>query len=278
MKFLLLAGLAMFVTLCAEAQYELTLRGSITDSQRDAITDNGYRGVEYPGQHWSSLLSYNAPGSTGQFQLEAFYWGALRFRNKVDNLVWTNWRTIWHDGNLDPSGYLGSAVNVWHADKAGGARFHFVASGGTYIRGYGDQSVIFRNGSDETLVTILHNGGVGIGTADTKGHKLAVAGSVIAERVKVKLQSAWPDYVFRKDYQLPSLQELEQYILRHQHLPGIPAEGEVMKDGVDLGEMNKKLLQKVEELTLYIIRQEKEMKEMKALLGQLADKMSMDKK
>lgn len=70
-------------------------------------------------------------------------------------------------------------------------------------------------------------------------------------------QSGWPDFVFRQDYLLPSLQQVEKYIIHNGHLPDIPAATEVEKDGLDLGEMNKKLLLKVEELTLYLIQQQK---------------------
>ncbi len=100
------------------------------------------------------------------------------------------------------------------------------------------------------------SGNVSIGTADPKGYKLAVAGSMIAESVKVKLQGAWPDNVFAKSYILPTLQETEAHIKEQGHLPGIPSAEEVKTNGVDLGDMNAKLLQKIEELTLYIINQD----------------------
>jgi hypothetical protein len=106
-------------------------------------------------------------------------------------------------------------------------------------------------------LALLTNGNVGIGTTDPKGYKLAVAGSAIAESMTVKLQGSWPDYVFKPAYQLPSLLELKSYIDQNGHLPGIPSEQQVAKDGVNLGEMNKLLLKKVEELTLYLIEQEK---------------------
>jgi hypothetical protein len=102
------------------------------------------------------------------------------------------------------------------------------------------------------------SGNVGIGTADTKGYKLAVAGNMIAESVKVQLQGSWPDYVFSKSYQLPSLQETEKHIKERGHLPGIPSAAEVKANGIDLGEMNAKLLQKIEELTLHLIEMKKQ--------------------
>jgi hypothetical protein len=73
----------------------------------------------------------------------------------------------------------------------------------------------------------------------------------------VKLNSNWPDYVFKKDYQLLSLTNVKAYIDQNQHLPDMPSEQEVIKDGLNLGEMNKLLTKKVEELTLYLIEQKK---------------------
>ena len=97
------------------------------------------------------------------------------------------------------------------------------------------------------------NGNVGLGVDDTKGHKLAVAGSIIAESVRVQIQGAWPDYVFRKDYILPSLESTRQYIQKNGHLPGVPSEAEVRARGIDLGVLNAKLVEKIEELTLHLI-------------------------
>lgn len=102
---------------------------------------------------------------------------------------------------------------------------------------------------------ITYDGKVGIGTS-TPQAKLAVNGDVFATKIKVT-QTGWPDYVFHHNYNLPSLPEVEMFIKNNQHLPDIPSAAEVDKNGLDLGEMNKKLLQKVEELTLYIIEQQK---------------------
>jgi hypothetical protein len=73
----------------------------------------------------------------------------------------------------------------------------------------------------QTLMMIKADGSVGINATDTKGYKLAVGGSMIAERIKVKLQGSWPDYVFADDYKLPSLAEVAAYIQEHRHLPDI---------------------------------------------------------
>lgn len=85
-------------------------------------------------------------------------------------------------------------------------------------------------------------------------------------------QTSWADFVFHKDYQLPTLAEVEKYIAKHSHLPGIPTEAEVAENGVDLGDMNAKLLQKIEELTLYMIDMKKENEAMKERLKALENK------
>ena len=131
----------------------------------------------------------------------------------------------------------------------------------------GDLAFSTRNGATDATLTermrILAGGNIAIGTSDPKGYKLAVNGSVIATSVTVKLNSAWPDYVFQRDYQLPSLQEVKAYIDQNQHLPEIPSEQQIAKEGLNLGEMNKLLMKKVEELTLYLIEKDNELKEQK---------------
>jgi hypothetical protein len=111
----------------------------------------------------------------------------------------------------------------------------------------------FDNGSVQakTQMIITKTGNVGIGT-ETPDTKLAVNGTVHAKEVVVDL-IGWPDYVFNEKYQLISLQEVEKSINENKHLPNIPSAEEIEKNGLQLGEMNRKLIEKIEELTLYII-------------------------
>ena len=92
-----------------------------------------------------------------------------------------------------------------------------------------------------------------------ESYKLAVNGNVIAELVKVRLRNSRPDYVFQREYHLMTLPELENYINQNGHLPNVPTAEQIEADGLDLGEMNRILLQKIEELTLYVIELEKRM-------------------
>jgi hypothetical protein len=102
------------------------------------------------------------------------------------------------------------------------------------------------------------NGNIALNTYDAKGYKLAVNGPAIATAMTVKLNSNWPDYVFKKDYTLPALSDVKAFIDQNQHLPEIPSEQDIAKDGQNLGEINKLLLKKVEELTLYLIEKDKQ--------------------
>ncbi len=109
------------------------------------------------------------------------------------------------------------------------------------------------NGTTQFIVQ--PEGNVGVGTNDPQ-YKLDVRGS--AHFCKVIVESpGWCDYVFEDDYELMSIAELEKFISINKHLPGIPSETEVDEEGIDLGEMNAKLLEKIEQLSLYIIEQEK---------------------
>ena len=96
-------------------------------------------------------------------------------------------------------------------------------------------------------------------------YKLYVKEGILTEKVKVAIDGTanWSDYVFAPSYKLRPLEEVEAFINKNQHLPGVPSAEEVVKDGLDLGSMDAKLLEKIEELTLYVIELKKDMDKMK---------------
>ncbi|MEM7086151.1 MAG: hypothetical protein AAF489_08220 [Bacteroidota bacterium] len=124
-------------------------------------------------------------------------------------------------------------------------------------------------------------GYIGIGTK-TPDELLTVKGKIHTQEVRVDLNGAVaPDYVFehyflgsseiKPHYRLLSLSEIEAYLEKHHHLPGIPSAQEIEKEGLSLKEMNLALLEKVEELTLYVIQQQKEIDALKEKVSKIED-------
>ena len=105
------------------------------------------------------------------------------------------------------------------------------------------------------------SGNVGIGTTNPQ-NKLDVNGTIHSKEVKVDMLG-WSDFVFKKEYNLPTLEEVEKHITEKGHLENIPSEKDVLENGINLGEMNAKLLQKIEEMTLYMIEQNKQIIDLK---------------
>jgi hypothetical protein len=117
-------------------------------------------------------------------------------------------------------------------------------------------------------MSIIDNGDVLIGTTNEvagAGYKLRVNGKIIATELRVQPNGSWPDYVFANDYKLMPLPTLQQYLNTHKHLPNIPSAAEVQaQGGIDAGDMHKRLTEKVEELTLYILDLQKQIDALKS--------------
>lgn len=138
----------------------------------------------------------------------------------------------------------------------------FLSSSGTL------RLVTNHNGNEFTTSMFINNAGnVGIGTSNPK-NRLSVKGTIWAEEIKVSLTDA-ADWVFNDEYNLLPLYEVENFIKLNKHLPEIPSAEEFKKDDLKVSEMINKLLQKIEELTLYTIEQQKEVDKLKIEIQKL---------
>jgi hypothetical protein len=134
----------------------------------------------------------------------------------------------------------------------------------------------FRNygsAADHVDMTIT-NGKVGIGTSNP-GTALAVNGTITAREVTVT-QTGWADYVFKDDYKLRTLDKVESYIKEHKRLPDMPSAKEVDQKGISVAEMLAKQMQKIEELTLYMIEIKKVNIELKNKITEISRQMDVN--
>jgi hypothetical protein len=163
---------------------------------------------------------------------------------------------------VDRGSFNASASRIMHAWD--GIYFHY------YNHDSNTQGAQFHNWRPFTSVwrqsmQITNSGQIRIGekkvtTGDHTDYKLSVDGKVVAKRLIVTDGPEWADYVFGKDYFLMPLDSLDDYIKNNNHLPNIPSKDRVAVNGIDVYEMNVKLLEKIEELTLYILDLEKRVK------------------
>lgn len=205
------------------------------------------------------------------------------------NFSFAQWSTIgnniyYNTGNVGiglayPAEKLHVAGNIKLGYEGGGPNFGIEWYTSSWASGYGhkiyntdpgtgwtDLRIAARHnsGSWTDMMTFTSTGNIGIGTTNPGTFKLAVEGKIGAREVRVTLQNPWPDYVFHKKYTLLPLSELEKFIHLNNHLPNIPSAQQIKEGGgVDLGDISTKLLEKIEELTLYVIELKKENTEIK---------------
>lgn len=129
---------------------------------------------------------------------------------------------------------------------------------------YGSHFTIDRNDGDTYF-----DGNMAIGGDYADGYMLSVSGKVICEEVRVNLKENWPDYVFKEDYNLIPIADLESYINDHGHLPNVLPAKEIEESGLEMGETQRIMMEKIEELTLYIIEQQKQIDALKNELKEL---------
>ncbi|MEJ0034194.1 MAG: fibronectin type III domain-containing protein [Bacteroidota bacterium] len=261
----------------------LTLTGaanatSVTDGSLTPGTTYYYR-VSAKGQELSSTPSNEASATTVNISAPT----ALASTNGTNsiNLTWTDNATTETNYIVERSiasgtGYTvlatrpANTVSYSDASAVLGTPYYYrvKATNGSGNSNYSNEITATLTATITQLCTNLYCdglGGVGVGTSSIpSGYRMAIKGKMIAEGVKLDLQMAWPDYVFGQDYKLRDLPSLRSYINQNKHLPGMPTDAEVSKNGIDIGEMDVKFLEKIEEMSLYMIQMEERIRILEA--------------
>jgi len=154
------------------------------------------------------------------------------------------------------SGAGGSSAGVWLNNLTNTTPIAFMGIADNFTAG------IYGNVSGWGLIMNVNTGNVGIGTLNPTT-KLAVNGDIRTKEVVVESNN-WPDYVFDEKHTLISLDEVEKFIQQHKHLPNMPSAKEVEEKGLHLGDVQKRMMEKIEELTLYVIELKKEIAQLKS--------------
>ena len=198
---------------------------------------SGFLATQLDLDQYDPVMAYAGDGiansyvlnRNGGIQLKGSRDNQLRLQTADNNAVYQSW----YDSSNQRQGYLGFVASL--------SKFKII--------------------TEKRQDIIIDGGNVGIGTSEPQS-TLAVNGKITATEVEVTA-TGWPDYVFQDEHKLKSLPETESYIKENKHLPGLPSEKEVLSKGINLGEMQAKLLTKIEELTLHLIEQNKQLSELK---------------
>ena len=171
-------------------------------------------------------------------------------KNNINGLSLSTYTT--NDGEIDRADIYGGSSDLF---VRANHELNFRSTSGNINFAFGPPDNIIQR------MQINASGQVGIGTTNHDGTdtKLTVAGTIHAQEVKVTAGAGTgADFVFESDYDLPAISEVETFIKTNKHLPDIPSADEMVTNGIDVGKMQIKLLQKIEELTLYVIELKRE--------------------
>ncbi|MCE7057180.1 hypothetical protein LZF95_21040 [Algoriphagus sp. AGSA1] len=218
--------------------------GNVGIGTTSPITSSNYTILDIKGKaaNQGGYIRFATSDNSGEARIFVTHERLLYDLQKSD--MYFQWRNS-NNTQVHRLGSDGSAI--WNGNASSYTEIRSNTKG-QYIRQYANDgttsSWLIRGYADNGIQAIFHSGGIQVnGTVKTKEVNVTATG--------------WADYVFKPEYQLMPLSELETFIRKNGHLPDVPTEAEVMEKGVNLAEMNVKLLEKVEELSLYIISLEK---------------------
>jgi len=187
----------------------------------------------------------------------AFGWGNTNAFNETLSIFTGS-------GLLSYPNVLGNKISFWRAGPNNDYGIG-INTGVMQIYTAGTDKIAFGwgnvNAFNEKITFLTGTGQVGLGTTNIGAYQLAVNGNIRSKEVVV--ETGWADYVFDHNYPLKTLEELEHFIKRNNHLPNIPSAKEIEENGLHLGDVQKRMMEKIEELTLYVIELKKEIETLK---------------
>lgn len=269
-KISLVAGFVTLVCFGANAQLTGPVGNVLSSSNyvRLGVTSQE-SGLEITNNSVISLSLFNAYGGN-------LNWGTtgIGFNLKRTPYVNSNnqWQGTWSTRN-DGVSNGGSAI---FGDVDGNLNFLNLPNVGNLNQSFEDVDMFKKRSmtlnKNGQLLIALKTDGTGYPTNIPADVKLAVNGRIYTTGIKVHVPNPnWPDYVFKKDYKLAPLSEVERFIAANSHLPNVPSEAEVKGNGIDMAEMDAVLLRKIEELTLYMIQLKKDNEELSRKVEALSD-------
>jgi len=238
-------------------------------------------GIEWFSSAWGNGFGHKIYNADPGGQTE------LRIAARHNSATWTDMVTFTSAGNVGigttSPGFLLDVNGISRIKAPANTNANMIIQGGA-----GNYNAFWMTATDYTLriggvggtepangaITVDYLGNVSIGAVPNTpaGYKLYVSGGILTEKIKAALATSgnWSDYVFDKNYKLKPLAEVESYIRQNKHLPGMPSGDELVKEGgIDMNEMFAKQMEKIEELTLYIIEQNKQIELLKQQIAHL---------
>lgn len=255
---------------------ELTYRSGTTELKTDnnaqflRLQTSGLRIGELYGQTYDGYYTSITKNqiSIGRIVSPYYSYSSTTINNGAFNFRYlgqTPAELTYQDGTLNHKNiyigpYTGSSSFIGFNLKPVASNIDYyslTANGGSAIYADGNGNLIF------TCISGTPGGSFLKSNLNSTASFRITPSAAYAKKIVVQT-SVWADNVFRSGYNLRSLKDVESFITENEHLPEIPSEQEVLEDGIDVSEMNMLLLKKVEELTLYLIEQQKEIDELKA--------------
>lgn len=268
--------------------FGVMINGNVIAQDLNHIVGSGFNIVVGPGAINLPEANQVTLGIQSEFDVN-YRWQMVNV-HQTDNFYlrrhvfgWSSWFKIWHSGNLNrvDQDFSARNLNLAQGSKSLRSEVRFGTNDAGKIEGFASPEqanllgMIFltavgysTTGQTYQLAMSIRRFWNGIGYSS----RLSVDGEVMAKELKVQV-SVPADYVFESDYNLMSIGELSEYVQKNHHLPNVPSSSELVKNGWEVGEMSNKLLEKVEELSLYIIQLDTENKELEKRIQHLEEQL-----